>query len=78
MLLRGRMFANGLPFVPYNGYLAILHQGERVMTARENRTYTANSNLYVEKMVMNNGTDAAGLASAIAEAQRRTMSGYGS
>ena len=78
MLLRGRMFANGLPFVPYNGYLAILHQGERVMTARENRTYTANSNLYVERMIMNNGQDAAGLAAAMAAQNRRVSAGFGS
>lgn len=70
-------FANGIPYVP-STRLAWLHEGERVLTARENRTYTANSNLYVEKMVMNNGTDATGLASAMAAAQRRTMSGYGS
>lgn len=77
-ILRGRMFANGLPFVPYNGYLAILHQGERVMTARENRTYTANSNLYVERMIMNNGQDAAGLAAAMAAQNRRVSAGFGS
>ena len=70
--------ANGLPFVPYNGYLAILHQGERVMTARENRTYTANSNLYVERMIMNNGQDAAGLAAAMAAQNRRVSAGFGS
>ena len=70
--------ANGLPFVPYNGYLAILHQGERVMTARENRTYTANSNLYVERMIMNNGQDAAGLAAAMATQNRRVSAGFGS
>ena len=70
-------FANGLPYVPYDGYLASLHRGERVVPARE-ASRSFNSNLYVENMVMNNGTDAAGLAASIAAAQRRTMSGYGS
>ena len=37
-----------------------------------------NSNLYVESMYMNNGTDADGLAAAMAAAQRRTMNGFGS
>ena len=75
----GGSHANGLWSVPFDGYTAILHKGERVMSAREvenSRNYS--SNLYVESMYMNNGTDAAGLASAMAAAQRRTMYGYGS
>ena len=70
--------ANGLPFVPYDGYLAQLHKGERVVPAREVQSRSYNSNLYVESMIMNNGTDAAGLASAMAAAQQRTMVGFGS
>ena len=71
--------ANGWPFVPYDGMLARLHKGEAVVPAREvlqSRNFS--SNLYVESMYMNSGVDAAGLASAIAAANRRTMSGYGS
>lgn len=70
--------ANGIWSVPYDGYLATLHKGERVMTAREVSARNYSSNLYVESMYMNGGTDAAGLAAAMAAAQRRTMSGYGS
>ena len=33
--------ANGLSYVPYNGYIAELHKGERVLTADENRAYNA-------------------------------------
>jgi len=78
-IMRGLGFANGLPYVPFDGYHAILHKGERVVPAREvaaSRNYS--SNLYVESMYMNNGQDAAGLAAAMAAAQRRTSSGYGS
>ena len=69
--------ANGLPFVPNDGYLAMLHKGERVVPAREvsNRNY--NSNLYIENMNMSGNADAQGLAAAIAAANRRTMAGYG-
>ena len=70
--------ANGIHSVPFDGYPAILHKGERVVPAREVQSRSYNSNLYVESMYMNNGTDAAGLASAMAAAQRRTMSGFGS
>ena len=77
MLLRGKMYANGIWDVP-DTRLALLHPGEQVRPAREVASRNFSSNLYVESMIMNNGTDAAGLASAMAAAQRRTMSGYGS
>ena len=71
--------ANGLWSVPFDGYRAILHKGERVVPAREvGSSRNFSSNLYVESMYMNNGQDADGLAAAMAAAQRRTMSGYGS
>ena len=72
-------YANGLPLVPFDGYPAILHKGERVVPAREvaaSRNFS--SNLYVENMNMNGGLSAEALASSIAAANRRTMRGYGS
>ena len=70
--------ANGLFSVPFDGYAAILHKGEQVIPERQvanNRTL--NSNMYIESMYMNNGTDAEGLAAAIASANRRKMRGFG-
>jgi phage-related protein len=32
--------ANGVSYVPYDGFYAILHEGERVLTAEENRAYS--------------------------------------
>lgn len=37
--LFGGSHANGLDYVPYNGYVAELHQGERVLTREENEEY---------------------------------------
>ena len=31
--------ANGLDYVPYNGYVAELHEGERILTKQQNREY---------------------------------------
>lgn len=73
-----RGFANGIWSVPSDNYLALLHRGERVVPAREVSSRNFSSNLYVENMNMNNGQDAEGLAAAIASANRRTMSGFGS
>lgn len=33
--------ANGLDYVPYNGYIAKLHKGERVLTAQEAKNYNS-------------------------------------
>lgn len=70
--------ANGIWSVPFDGYRAILHRGERVTPAREIASRNFSSNLYVESMIMSGNTDAEGLAAAMAAAQRRTMNGYGS
>lgn len=35
--------ANGLSFVPFDGYKALLHRGERVLTAKENAAYNSSS-----------------------------------
>jgi len=73
-----RQHANGLAYVPYDGYIATLHKGEQVVPAREAASRNYSSNLYIESMYMNNNTDAEGLAAAMASAQRRMMAGYGS
>ena len=76
--LRYTMHANGLWSVPFDGYMAVLHKGERVVPAREAATSRSfSSNLYVESMYMNNGTDVNGLAAAIAAKNQQTMKGYG-
>ena len=69
--------ANGLPFVPFDGYIAALHRGERIVPANQNRSYTTNSNVYFDHVNVGGGVDADGLAARIAERTRRAMSGFG-
>ena len=33
--------ANGISYVPYDGYYSVLHEGERVLTAEENKEYNS-------------------------------------
>lgn len=70
-------YANGIPWVP-DTRLAWLHPGERVLTASQNRSYTANSNLYIENMHMGGGMDARALADAMSAENRRISAGFGS
>ena len=69
--------ANGLPFVPYDGYLSLLHRGERVLTASENRHYTYNNNTYFGSVNLHNGLEIDALTESIARNNRRKNSGYG-
>jgi hypothetical protein len=39
-----RGYAYGLEYVPYNNFPMLLHEGERVLTASENRAYRAGRN----------------------------------
>lgn len=44
--------ANGLASVPFNGYIAKLHKGERVLTKEENKNYSNNSkSVIIQKVI---------------------------
>ena len=70
-------FANGLPFVPWDGYIAMLHRGERVLTASQNRNYTYNNHNYFGNVNLNNGMEVDALADSIAKQTRKQSRGYG-
>jgi len=69
--------ANGLPWVENEG-LYLLHRGERVLTASENRNYTFNNNTYFGSVNLNNGTQVEQLAEAISRNNRKQSRAYGS
>lgn len=45
--------ADGLAYVPYNNYIARLHEGERVLTKKENQDYTRSINNNSQSVVVN-------------------------
>lgn len=69
--------ANGLPFVPFDGYVTALHRGERVLTASENRNYTFNNNTYFSGVNLHNGLEVDALTDSIADRQARQAAAYG-
>jgi len=71
-------FANGLKYVPYDGYIAALHRGERIVPANQNRNYNVYNNTYFDRTTVSGGVDADGLAARIATAQKRALSAVGS
>ena len=69
--------ALGLNNVPYDGYKAILHKGERVMTAAENRTGGGDSTVVVQNMHVRNDSDIRSVARELYALQRREIRGGG-
>lgn len=49
------LYSTGLSYVPYDGFPAILHKGERIMTASENRTYSNPARTYTSSSVSRGG-----------------------
>lgn len=66
---QGNNHASGLMYVPYDGYPARLHEGERILTAREAREYGSggvNVNVSVNGMVVREEADIDRIAEIIA------------
>lgn len=66
---KGGNYASGLTYVPYDDYPARLHEGERVLTAREAREYGSggvNVNVSVNGMVVREEADIDRIAETIA------------
>ena len=72
--------AYGLKYVPYDGYPALLHEGERVMTAAENRG-SADKSVIVQvsgnEFIVRDDTDIDAIARQIAVRVREAQETYG-
>lgn len=79
--LRYGYHASGLDYVPYDGYKAHLHRGERVLTAKENKEYSSGSkgdiNIQIDKVENNTKEDVRKLVKRIGEEVRRQKIGKG-
>ena len=74
--------AVGLPYVPRDGYEAILHKGERVLTAQQNRQYNqGGSNISIPKLadtiVVREDADIDKIASALVKKIKTNTISYG-
>lgn len=73
--------ANGLDYVPHDGYRVHLHRGERVLTEKENKEYSSggkgNINISIEKVENNTKEDVRNLVRRIGDEIKRQNIGRG-
>ena len=73
----------GLDYVPHNNYAALLHQGERVLTAEENKAIstgtgqTISNNFNIGSLVVREEADIKKIARELFEMQRSNGRGLG-
>lgn len=72
--------AGGLAYVPYDGYIAELHKGERVLTAEENRSGGNNkieNNFAISNLVVREEADVKKIAQELYNLQQQNSRGRG-
>ncbi len=75
-------FAYGLSYVPFDGFIAELHKGERVLTAQENKKYkqaegSVTNNFNISSLVVREEADIKKIAIELEKRQKQSKRGRG-
>lgn len=67
---------NGLDYVPYDGYIAELHKGEKVVTAEQNNTNSGKGDTFIIQVNMDEVDEVSKLVKVVNDLKRTKRAGF--